>query len=196
MIETALVIHTGGTRLEDRAVVLPLGEWQVVVVADGAGGRSGGAAASEAVVRLVQEALPTVRNLADPQAWCNLLSWIDGEIEADPEAGETTVVVAAVSARRIVGASVGDSEARLFTERGEVELTARQQQKPFLGVRMARPISFELGLWKYTSSERVAEAVRSEALEGLPEGIVDLVRLRSGALMDDIAVVVCRPGRI
>lgn len=119
-----------------------------------------------------------------------------------------TAVVAAVSPGRLVGASVGDSEAWLFGEREPLELTSRQRRKPFLGTGAASPVPFAHedwqetlavgtdGLWKYGRPERIAEAARSDELEALPERLIHLARLRSGALADDIAVVVCRPGKI
>jgi hypothetical protein len=73
-------------------------------------------------------------------------------------------------------------------------------RKPFLGSGSAWAISFSKpavkgtlvaatdGLWKYTSLEKIAEKVRAVAPESLAQDLAELVRLKSGAYPDDVAV--------
>ena len=51
------------------------------------------------------------------------------------------------------------------------------------------------GLWKYAGPEAICRVVRENDLRAAAKGLVDLVRLRSGALPDDVTVALCRlPG--
>jgi hypothetical protein len=48
------------------------------------------------------------------------------------------------------------------------------------------------GLFKYATEGKIGEVARLLDLEAVPGRLIDLVRLRSGGLHDDVAVVVCR----
>ena len=48
------------------------------------------------------------------------------------------------------------------------------------------------GLFNYTSDERISEVAREAEIEPAATHLVELVRLRSGALPDDVSVVLCR----
>jgi hypothetical protein len=100
----------------------------------------------------------------------------------------------------LFGAGVGDSAAWLFS--GETqELLTNGQRKPFLGSGSAWAVPFSKpavkgtlvaatdGLWKYTSLKKIAEKVRTAAPEFLADELGDLVRLKSGAFPDDIAII-------
>jgi serine/threonine protein phosphatase PrpC len=205
LLETAKVIEGYRAECEDRAEILEVGAAVLVVVADGAGGRPGGARAAEAVLDGVRQAAAAGFSGLDPWAWCKLLAEIDRAVSRDPAAGETTAVAATVTPAGLAGASVGDSAAWRVTAKGWYDLTRRQERKPFLGTGAARPVPFALGAWdgtllvatdgllKYTSAERIAEAARGPDLPRAAGQLVDLVRLRSGGLQDDVAVVLCRP---
>jgi serine/threonine protein phosphatase PrpC len=128
---------------------------------------------------------------------------LDRALREAPDAGETTLVVVSVGADRLVGASVGDSGALLLAEGRTRELTAAQRAKPFLGTGAARPVPFEHprregrlllatdGLLKYAAPDEIREAALSEDLPASADGLLDLVRLPSGELMDDVALVLC-----
>jgi serine/threonine protein phosphatase PrpC len=104
----------------------------------------------------------------------------------------------------ICGASVGDSEAWLILAQGCHALTARQRRKPMLGTGAAVPVSFCMpwaegtlllgsdGLFKYALADTIGEVARGGTPGAACDALVDLVRLPSGKLQDDIAVVVCR----
>jgi serine/threonine protein phosphatase PrpC len=192
--------------VEDRVDVIRCGQALVLVVADGAGGRSGAAEAADAAVRAIRERIlrePVER--WQPHRWSMLLADVDGLLSEDPASGETTAVVACVSSRGIAGASVGDSEAWLVGAGGVDDLTEDQHRKPCLGTGAAFPVPFgprplsgtlllgSDGLFKYADPDAIAAAARDEDLEHATARLLELVRLPSGALPDDVAVILCRP---
>jgi serine/threonine protein phosphatase PrpC len=197
---------------EDRADIIPLGDGEdgiVLVVADGVGGRSGGGAAAESAVRRTREAVPslTPRESRDPRTWYRLAKAIDEGIAGEEDAGETTLVILCVTPRRLVGVSVGDSEAWLVTSGGHYDLTGGQKRKPYLGEGMADPVPFALpnpgygtllvatdGLFKYAPPERISDAALQTDLEEAARRVADEARLTSGRLSDDIVVLLCRLG--
>jgi hypothetical protein len=85
------------------------------------------------------------------------------------------------------------------------DLTHQQIRKPFLGVGTVASIGFTRaaltgtlivasdGLLKYTSREKIATAVLEPDLDAVTSNLVGLVRYPSGALPDDVAIVLCRP---
>lgn len=115
MIEIILHADSYRTETEDRVAVWPLGPGWVVALADGMGGRSGGAAAAQAFVDFVQKQLLTLRKPTAPESWYQVLLRADRHVKDVPEAGETTGVALYVDAKWIAGASVGDSGAWLIT---------------------------------------------------------------------------------
>ena len=169
-------------------------------LADGAGGIAGGAQAADLFMQSVGEA-PSLLN--DVDACRRLLHVIDHKLTDSPECGETTGIIVVISNSGIYGASVGDSAAWLFASDSKDELTRGQQRKPCLGTGVALPHGFVRslaegtlviatdGLWKYTSLEAIEERVR-RGVEALAAQMTELVRLRSGAFSDDVAVLTCR----
>jgi serine/threonine protein phosphatase PrpC len=188
-------------RGEDRIFVqTSSGDGVLIAVADGAGGVSGGAAAADAACRVVSS--------ADWTAW---LCYLDRDMVARRARRKTaTMGLAAVVALEVAngivrGASVGDCEAWVFAPGGVWDLTSAQVRKPLLGEGVAEPVDFEGplpgagtlvvatdGLWKYTTTARMATAVALHSVDDTPAALVDLVRLPNGKLQDDIAIVVAR----
>ena len=187
----------GNPELQDRLEIFNQGDRVIIALADGAGGISGGAEAAEAWVKLISNNLTSLNSPADCHS---LLLRADLDIANDPVAGETTALVLAIDNAQIFGASAGDSEAYLFNETGAQNLTRGQHRKPFIGSGAADPVPFRFpsprgvlitatdGLWKYTSLDRIQAELKNPEPETLPDRLADLVRLRSGALQDDIAV--------
>ena len=83
--------------------------------------------------------------------------------------------------------------------------TASQLHKPLIGSGRAKPASFERsalseqtlvlgsdGLVKYAPPQRICEVARLPELQPAAGKMVDLVRLRSGELQDDVAIILCR----
>jgi serine/threonine protein phosphatase PrpC len=202
MFNVAKTIQAGGKELQDRAAFFQLGSTLVLVVADGAGGLSGGAEAAEFVVHRLQE-------LASPlclsaEGLRDLLEKVDREMADLGTFGETTAVVVALSEKGIAGASVGDSGAWALSPSKADDLTASQSRKPFIGSGRAIPVSFSRnefagtlllasdGLLKYASQQRIASVAQATDLNEGIQSLVALVRYPSGALPDDVAILLAR----
>ena len=125
---------------QDRVAVF---ENRIFVVADGVGGRFGGAQAAQCVVDGIEKRFSRTKM----RSWSAVLSEIDEEIARNPEAGETTAVVAEVFERRggfhVRGAAVGDSVAWIFDGEKFFDLTQNAVRKPFLGYGGAKITVFE-----------------------------------------------------
>ena len=187
-------------RGEDRIEAVSLPDRAVFVVADGAGGVSGGTAAAERICKAVVECCRQ-GNVAD---WAEWLAHVDREISRSRSCGLAAAVIVEVRIDgTITGASVGDCEAWVFVNGTTPKsLTAEQIRKPLLGEGAATPVGFEArvaggtlivatdGLWKYLNRTRIAEAASIRPLETAAEALVNGVRLRSGALQDDVAVAI------
>ena len=182
---------------QDRAQVFDTDDGVVVVLADGAGGTADGATAARAVVDAVGAAVTT------PHDWCTLLS----DLDRDPlrlGRGHSTAVILSIHAGSISGASVGDSGAWLLRAADITDLTERQQRKPLVGGGCTpfriQPVQLGLGtllvasdgLLNYAKRSDILRTVRGSDLHAAAQALIDLVRLRNGALQDDVAVVLCR----
>jgi serine/threonine protein phosphatase PrpC len=199
--ETSIVIHAGNPQVQDRAELFQMGDQVALVVADGAGGISGGA---EAADRFLHEFRESRNSLFTPDDCCQLLTRIDQRLETASVCGETTGVIAIIDRDRVFGASVGDSIAWYFSRQSYIELTRNQKRKPFLGSGLAVPSAFSIseidgtivvatdGLWKYTGFEQIENEVRKPNVSNLAEELCGLVRLRSGGFPDDVAILTCR----
>jgi serine/threonine protein phosphatase PrpC len=176
-----------------------------MIVADGVGGRSGGAEASELLVQCVAGHFRDTTGEVSDLDCVSLLERIDRILWEDRLAGETTAVLAVVTPEAIVGASVGDSDAYLILPDREYALT-HNRRKPYLGygAAAAEPFNAELGdgvlllasdgLWKYADLGRVLSIARtpSLSLEAMAAALIDAARLPNGALWDDVSVALCR----
>lgn len=171
-----------------------MGDETLIVVADGAGGLSGGGDASDLFVDAIRGAV--ARSELDLVA---VFGAVD-RVLASKDGGETTAVVVIVGPGGISGVSVGDSEAWVITPDAVDDLTASQTRSR-LGSGRAEPVAFSRasldgtlvmgtdGLFKYASIDAIAKVARDA---GTANALIDLVRLRSGALPDDVAVVLGR----
>jgi serine/threonine protein phosphatase PrpC len=143
---------------------------------------------------------------ADAAECAELLEAVDRELVTQRHGGEATAVVVVVRGSEVVGASVGDSGAWLVGPSGARELTGRQVRKPFVGVGSATATGFHAvlraderllvasdGLLKHVDRERIVAAGLSGPLAGAARCLVELARLPSGGLQDDVAVVLWEP---
>jgi serine/threonine protein phosphatase PrpC len=188
-----------GDRDEDRLAIRRTPTGVVVVVADGAGGVGGGAVAAQCVCDFVcGRPLEAGRS---PEDWVSTLQAADRLMTTSREGGLTTVVVLEISGTVVFGASVGDSGAWMIGPKGIVDLTNQQLRKPLLGNGEALPVVFGPnfvdgrlliatdGLLKYAPRTELAKRALARSVDDAVAALVDSVRLRSGALQDDVAVV-------
>ncbi len=195
--ETTSITVAYQSRCEDRVKVVELDGGVVIAVADGAGGTGAGAEAAETVIREVEAAAALER---DSERWCEILRQTDHRVGA----GESTGVVVARSARGIVGASVGDSRAWLVEDDQLNDLTRGQLRKPLLGTGEALPVGFSHppsrglllvctdGFCNYVQREALLREILWIDFAVLARRLVEMVRLPSGGLWDDIGIVACR----
>ncbi|MDP6720079.1 MAG: hypothetical protein QGF59_15575, partial [Pirellulaceae bacterium] len=109
----------------------------MIVVADGQGGRSGGAAAAATACNSFIDQANAIRpkDLLLLSRWDELLGSVDLSVVQDPAAGYTTLVALCVFEGFLVGASSGDSAAMIHlpNEDRYFVLTERQQKNPPVG---------------------------------------------------------------
>ena len=104
-----------------------------------------------------------------------------------------------------MGKIIGESGAWLITPDGIVDLTEHQCRKPLLGSGGALPVPFgpmrltgrllvaSDGLFKYAARDVIASVALEGSVEEGARGLVECVRLPSGMLRDDLAVILCDP---
>lgn len=187
---------------EDRARVWTLPDGSlVIVVADGAGGIGGGARAAEMVVEGLVAAVAEGSGDVD---WIQVLSDLDVVLEADRDAGESTVVVARISLDgSIEGASCGDSTAwRVGDDRRVDDLTGDQHRKRRLGSGRAVPLAFSRtgskgwlvvasdGLFGTTPDETLVQALLGAQTADPAQVLVAAAKTPRGTWLDDVVVVV------
>jgi PPM family protein phosphatase len=178
---------------------VPTAQGYLLALADGVGNSGAGATAAEYVVAALTKLAPA----AGSTDWFEALCALDDELSLRGSGGQTTGVVASGDSSRIVGASLGDSCAWLISPAGEMtDLTARQRRRPLLGSGEALPVQFEAeltggrlllasdGLVKYATVERICALAIQGTVSEAANAVANSVRLPSGALQDDVAVVV------
>jgi hypothetical protein len=201
---TAWLIAQTSAAGQERLTILERDGRVLIAVADGGAGASGGAAASDFVLQEVARAARAVSlRTLDP---AGLLSDIYHALVLARLGGQSTGILAIVGEDGVCGASVGDSGALIARSSDLLDLTERQPRRLLLGTGEAEPIEFTsgpftgtllvatAGLLKHAPLERVAACVRGLDLASIPRAIVDLVRVRSGMLWNDVAIAACRAG--
>ncbi len=173
----------------------------VFAIADGAGGTGGGGRAADLCLSEIVDTVARDEE-RDELEWVAVLRQVDEVLQADVGAGETTAVVVEFRAGALFGASVGDSGAVLVVDGQPLELTGQQIRKPLLGGGGARPIPFRFdsgmgtlllgsdGLWKYSPLDRILRVIGGEDAHRAPDELLKLAQLPSGALQDDIAIII------
>lgn len=193
----AYVVEVASSRIvgQDRALVFVRPHGLVIALADGAGGTSNGALAAQAFVDAVGVTSPET-------SWTAVIEALDQDAPRLGH-GQTTAVVLTLVPGDITGCSVGDSGAWLVGDE-VVDLTDGQVRKPLVGggcvpfVFHAGPIGKATllvasdGLLRYAKQQDIADIARGPDLATAARSLVELVRLPSGDLQDDVAVVLCR----
>jgi serine phosphatase RsbU (regulator of sigma subunit) len=181
----------------------------LVAVADGQGGRAGGAKAARLAVDTTIEVAGRMKSEdlgGHPFVWSDVLRQADEAARDDAEAGFTTLIglMAYADVGVVTGASCGDS-AVLVVGSEEPELwTEGQRKNPPVGSGEAEfkvfagclPHPFVVlvmtdGVWKYAGWEAVKEAARTLHGQELIDAIAARARLpRSGEFQDDFTLIV------
>jgi serine/threonine protein phosphatase PrpC len=199
LIHFATATESGG-RDEDRIALRETPNGIVLILADGAGGVGGGAAAAQTVCDLLERISLEARR--SPLDWVAALQKADRAMMTSAEGGLTTAIALETSGTTVFGASVGDSGAWMIDGNGIVDLTQHQFRKPLLGDGEAYPVPFGPiavrgrllvatdGLLKYAPRAELARCALEGPVEKAVPCLIDSVRLRSGSLQDDVAVAV------
>ena len=195
--ETASITEGYQGACQDCVAVFDEGQRLVIAVADGAGGSGYGA---EAAATVVSELRSAAAHADSADRWSAALRQIDFRIPA----GESTAVVVDVRPDGLCGASVGDSQAWIVRLGELTNLTAGQRRKPLLGSGEAQPVGFEHGpldgillvatdgLCNYVKRPELVKTLPQLPFAVIPRRLLEMVRLPSGELWDDVGVVVCR----
>lgn len=179
----------------------------ICALADGQGGRPGGAAAAERACAVAMAAACSYspKKLTKTKTWLKILSEADKEVHQDPEAGFTTLVALCITADAVWGASSGDSAAVLLNVYDQYhELTAGQVKNPPVGSGQARFTGFsELlidpwlvlltsdGLWKYVGWPDVKTLLKRHRGEVLLDALTREARVAGGGTYrDDTTLII------
>lgn len=185
-------------RGEDRFAVRMTSHRLQLVVADGAGGTTGGEQAAE----MACEVLLKTDHFNDPSITVAFEEF-DELLFRSRSGGQSTAVALEILDGHVRGASVGDCCAWVFRDGVGEELTRGQKHKPLLGSGNTCPVAFSAdlnngtlvvasdGLWKYVEPHRVMAALL-QRFEEIPSALIELARLPNKKLQDDIVVVVVR----
>ncbi len=182
-------------------------ECRLCCLADGQGGRAGGARAAPLACHTALETalrLP-VEQLAGLAAWPSILQRTDEAVSQDPDAGFTTLIGLSVLRNAVCGASSGDSAALAVSAGGHLrKLTAGQFKNPPVGsgaatfipfwAALARPwrlLVMSDGVWKYVGWGEVERLACEVGDQSLVEALQGAARLSgSGRFQDDFTIVV------
>jgi len=173
-------------------------------LADGQGGRSGGARAAYVAVResLAAALSFSADALGQAAQWHPIVSAADEAVCEDDDAGFCTSVSLCVSDQRVCGASCGDSGALLLSGGRELLLTENQRKNPPVGSGAARPTAFEArltpgwkllvvsdGVWNYIGWEQIAAIAAQNQGEEIFAALRQAVgETNAGKLPDDFTI--------
>jgi serine/threonine protein phosphatase PrpC len=180
----------------------------IIALADGQGGRSGGARAARiAVDAAMDAALHTSpeRLREQPAAWRGILHHADEAVFGDPDAGFASLVgFAAADGAILTGASCGDS-AVLVAADGATQVVTDHQYKnppcgsgdanfvPFRGAASPRRsiLAMTDGVWKFAGWDSIADAACELHGQPLIDALAGRARLPgSGTFPDDFTLLV------
>jgi serine/threonine protein phosphatase PrpC len=193
-----------GARCDDHVAVARRDDGVVLALADGAGNdERGGALARWMVDELAKRALAAA-SLPSADVLSRWAEELDRTWSATGRGGECTLVVARADGAKVQGASVGDSGAWLVHSGSYDELTGEQRRRPLLGQGRATVLAFGPvqhqgvlllatdGLLKYAPEQKIRHLATDANVGVAAARLVDVARLASGALQDDVGIIVCR----
>jgi serine/threonine protein phosphatase PrpC len=172
----------------------------ILVVADGAGGIEDGEVASRVVVDTVKQAS---RDTTSPTDWSQVLRNADHAIGS----GQSTACAVELSSTGLRGASVGDSRVGMIVGEDLVFPSDGQQRKPLLGSGDTEPRSFTMpwdgglvivgsdGFWNYVNMGKLLANLHFIEFPVMAKTLAEMVRMPSGNLADDVAVICARRRR-
>lgn len=203
-IRVATATFAAGARCDDHVGVVRRDDGVVLVLADGAGNNSDGGPTAQWLVDQVSERARTCKQIPSADLLAQWAQELDVQWFATGSRGESTLVIVAISDGKIQGASVGDSGAWLVHSGSHHELTGEQRRRPLLGQNRATVVPFgpvpfhgvvlvaSDGLLKYAPEQKVRHLATDGNVSVAAALLVDLVRTASGALNDDVAVMIAR----
>ncbi|MDF1660780.1 MAG: protein phosphatase 2C domain-containing protein [Planctomycetota bacterium] len=188
---------------QDRIAIFQNGAITIFALADGAGGRSGGAEAANKTVTDLIQSFSSLKSLPSVKDCVKALEQLDVALYRDKHCGETTAVLVVEAKGKVVGASVGDSGAWRVSSQGFLDLTKSQRRKPFLGSGAAQPRSFgpldlgqgrlliaSDGLFKYSDWSAIREVLMNSSFDECLAKLIEPCQMKSGRLQDDLALIV------
>ncbi len=182
------------------------GSARLIALADGMGGQAGGAKAARLAVQSALGFLEDAPNPFDADTLRLAVSVADEAVEADEDAGFSTLIVLVCDEHKIAGASVGDSMAWHIMPRGEMELTYKQRNRPPLGSGACPGTPFEYdvrddeqlllmsdGVFRWVGIEIIARTCRESSDSEMMSHLLELQkRNERGDLPDDWSAIVGR----
>jgi PPM family protein phosphatase len=177
------------------------------VLADGQGGRRGGARAARLACAVARDAAAATapRRLLSPRVWRRIARRVDASVARDPHAGLTTFVGLVIRGARLVGVSNGDSAVVVRSGTAAVaELTAGQSKHPPVGSGNAALVPFSAslsepwsvvamsdGVWHRSGRQAMLDRVATQQGEALIRALTAAARTAGhDHYPDDVTVVV------
>lgn len=173
-------------------------------LADGQGGRPGGAQAAQSCVAscLAKAQTYAPRKLVKTSVWMEIGKYVDDYVSRLPETGYTTLIGIYITPSLTVGVSSGDSAAALILDKKFFLLTEGQYKNPPVGSGGARFIPFAAqlkgnwklimvsdGVWKYVGWEAVRQRCLSETSKNLIPNLCHDIMNRNKVLPDDFSMI-------
>ena len=203
-IRVASATFASGARCDDHVGIVRRDDGVVLLLADGAGNNSDGGSAAEWFVARLSELAASAKRIPSADLLAQWAQELDAEWFATGRRGESTLVMASLADGKVQGASVGDSGAWLVHSGFHHELTAEQRRRPLLGQNRASVVPFgpvpfhgvvllaSDGLLKYAPESQIRQLATDSNISVAAAKLVDVVRLASGALNDDVSIVLAR----
>lgn len=185
----------------------------ICALADGQGGRPGGAEAAERACTVALETAISYspKYLSRQRTWTKILGEADNAVRDLPEAGATTLVALCITEKFVCGASSGDCSAVLLNIHDQFHrLTAGQLKNPPVGSGQAKFVPFRQrlidpwlvllmtdGLWKYAGRDRVHTLIKRSKGQALVNALTREARVAGrGTYRDDTTFIIVESGPV